>query len=191
MEGGSEIYHPPRLAMILGERTFQRLLALRRELSALINLPLGPDIGVEVPISAIGFRSASDRYDGKMYKAANFRRTFAGFRGQALIVSALYGLLDAEDHIRYYDLAMNDRLPTGESVWHWWKRNGLRMYVETALKNIETTEVHDLLSGLYRKALGSLNSDSQYMVKTYRYPNQGSASLYRRGEGINRLLIGS
>lgn len=186
-DGGTESYKPPQLAMILGEEVFRKLLMLRNELSALLNLPPGPDIGGEQE-EGIEFRAAFDRYDGKMYQTADFRRLYPGFQGRVFIISALYGLLDADDHIRNYNLAMNYRLPSGEGVWHWWKRKGLQTHIETALGNTGVTEVHDLLSELYRKAIGHLISDNQYQVHIYTYPGQGTGSLYRRGEDLKRLL---
>lgn len=189
LSGGNAEYRSPQLASILGDVDFHKLLVLRKELSELMDLPPGPDIGSAIAEPSLKYRPAFDRYDGKMYQTAEFRLIFPGFRGRVLIVSALYGLLDANDHIRDYNLAMKDALLTRERVWNWWRRNGLGAFVEKALNKIETTEVHDLLSSDYRKAIGCPESNSKYQIKEYCYPGQGTGSLYRRGEDLKKILL--
>lgn len=189
LASGKAAFKTPQLASVLGNEDFHKLLALRDELSKLIDLPPGPDIGSAIAEPSLKYRPAFDRYDGKMYQTAEFRQTFLGFGGQVLIVSALYGLLDANDYIRDYNLAMKNKLPTGKKVWHWWSRNGLGSFVETALRKIRTTETHELLSTDYRKTVGCLSSNNQYRVKKYSYPGQGTGSLYRRREDLKRILL--
>ena len=188
VRGGSSIYIKPRLIDLLGEAEFGRLLALRDRLSVQIGLPPGPDMNTLYSESDIRFLPAYERYDGKMYQRAEFRESFPEFRGRVFIISALYGLLDANDHIRFYDLAMDDRISPNVRVWQWWARNGLRGYLDIALRNIAVSEVYDLLSDKYRNATGSLQTSDQYQAHQFRYPGLGIGSLYERGNDLKKIL---
>lgn len=185
---GRAYYPEPRLLETLGEAAFGQLLAARRELSELIGLSPGPDLGGSDPSEGIEYRPAFERYSGIMYRRAEFRRLFPDFWGRVLIISALYGLLDAGDHIRYYDLAMDNRLSSGERVWRWWRKKDLPEFVAASLSNLRGTIVHDLLIGCYRRATGSIAMAGHFSIKTYNYAGLGYGALYRRGDDLRALL---
>ena len=186
--GGTTDYKRPRLWEILEDSQFFRLLAARAELGKLRGLGPGPDLGAPDDRGAVEFRPAFERYDGIMCRRAKFRRLFSNFQGRVLIISALYGLLDAGDHIRSYDITMDDRLPSGEKVWRWWMKRGLPELMAISLDNLRATEVHDLLIGSYRKAVGSMAIANRFHFKTYNYPGLGFGALYRRGDDLRGLL---
>jgi hypothetical protein len=186
--GGTTDYKRPRLWEILGDSQFVRLLAARAELGKLCGLGPGPDLGAPDDRGAVEFRQAFERYDGIMYRRAEFRRLFSNFQGRVLIISALYGLLDAGDPIRSYDLTMDDRLPSGEKVWRWWMKRGLPELIAVSLGNLRAAEVHDLLIESYRKAAVSPAIVDRFHVKAYNYPGMGFGALYRRGDDLRELL---
>jgi len=190
VRGGSSIYIKPCLIDLLGEAEFGRLLALRDKLSVQIKLQPGPDMNTLYSDSDIRFLPAYERYDGKMYKRAAFRESFPEFRGRGrvFIISALYGLLDANDHIRFYDLAMDKRLPSNVRVSQWWAVNGLRRYLDIALKNAAASEVYDLLSNKYRTAIGHLQTSDLYRAYLFNYPGLGIGSLYERGNDLKKIM---
>jgi len=188
VRGGSSIYIKPRLIDLLGEAEFGRLLALRDKLSVQIKLQPGPDMNTHYSEGDISFLPAYERYSGKMYKRAEFRKFFPEFRGRVFIISALYGLLDANDHIRFYNLAMDVWISPNERAWQWWAGNGLRRYLDIALKNAAASEVYDLLSNKYRNAIGLLQTADQYRAYLLSYPGLGIGSLYKRGNDLKNLL---
>jgi cytoplasmic iron level regulating protein YaaA (DUF328/UPF0246 family) len=188
IRGGSSIYIKPRLIDLLGEAEFGRLLALRDKLSVQIGLPPGPDTNIRNMENDIRFLPAYKRYNGKMYQRAEFCEFFPEFRGRVFIISALYGLLDANDHIRFYDLAMDDWISPNERVWQWWAGNGLRRYLDIALKNAAASEVYDLLSNKYRNAIGLLQTSDRYRAYLFSYPGLGIGSLYERGNDLKKIL---
>jgi hypothetical protein len=189
LSGGRAHYPEPRLLETLGEAVFDQLLATRRELGGLIGLSPGPDLGGSDPSEGIEYRPAFERYDGIMYQRAELRRLFSSFPGRVLIISALYGLLDAGDPIRSYDLTMDDHLPSRERVWRWWKRRGLSELIAVSLGNLRATEVHDLLIGNYRKAAVSPATVNRFHIKSYNYPGMGFGALYRRGDDLRGFLL--
>lgn len=188
LEGGRTDYQQPRLQEIFGDLQLNRLLAARRELGKLRGLAPGPDLGAPDNIGAVEFRPAFERYDGIMYRRAQFCQLFPGFQGRVLIISALYGLLDAGDSIRSYNLTMDDCLPSGERVWRWWMRRSLPELLAILLDNIQATEVHDLLIASYRKAAGTVTIADRFHFQTHNYPGLGSGALYRRGDDLKTLI---
>jgi len=187
--GGRPEYGQSRLREILGDSQFSGLLDARRELGRLRGFTPGFDLGASDNSVAVEFRPAFERYDGIMYRRADFRRLFSHFPGRVLIISALYGLLDAGDPIRSYDLSMNDHLPSGDSIWRWWKRRGLQELIAVSLGNLRPTEVHDLLIGSYRKAAIFPETIDRFHVKTYNYPGMGFGALYHRGDDLRKLIL--
>lgn len=188
LPGGNAQYQEPVLAGILGTREYDKLLCLRNELFIHLSLLPGPDsIGGDDP-RGLEFRPAYERYDGNVYKAAGVREKLPDFNGHLFIVSALYGLLEAKDQIRNYDLCMKDKGPGGMFVFRWWKENGLHGFLEIALRNIRATEVHDLQGGDYKKAIGVFGPGAPYKLIQYEYPGMGSRSQYKRAEDLGKLF---
>jgi cytoplasmic iron level regulating protein YaaA (DUF328/UPF0246 family) len=187
-EGGCPTYKESNLAIILGNEAYKELLKERYELAIQFGLKQGPDIFSDIEESGILFMPAYERYDGIIYQKGEFRILFPEFRGRCFIISALYGLLEANDFIRYYDLKMDDKLSSGEKVWEWWARNELNGFLEVALSKSNTTEVHDLLSNKYRSALGLWQKSNRYKVFEYSYPGLRYGSLHRRAEDLKKII---
>ncbi len=130
---------------------------------------------------------AYQRYDGNLYRRAQLKK--ADELGRVFIVSALYGLLTAQERIRCYDLAMSDRLPNGRKVFDWWRDRNLGALVQEVIGNLGATTVHDLLSQNYRRALSSWPpSPVQTIYDCHNYPGRGSGSNFDRGDDLRLLL---
>jgi hypothetical protein len=192
--GGSAAYAAPALQAYLPPAAWSELLQARRRLGELQGLIPGPDLGgaAGAPVRCL---PAYERYAGQMYERADFRSLYPPAQGRkVLIVSALYGLLDAGDPIRDYDLMMAARLPNGPRLSRWWKEHGLADILEEALRALRPTVVHDLLSGDYHRALGQWPPASLrrggVAVTAYEYPGKGTGSQCLRGDDLRRLLGG-
>lgn len=189
---GSPTYQPPvALTNVLDSSAYRQLMAARRELAQLLKLPLGPDLGFETQDTTLRFLPAYQRYNGIIYRTGRLHQLYRpGGTRKVTIISALYGLLDAADPIRDYNLAMSDSL-TGQRLHTWWQRHGLGDIVCEYVMRLNPEAVFDLLSGAYRKALEPWPDHLQdsFPMKLFSYPGQGTGSKYRRGEDLARLLL--
>lgn len=177
---------------LLSPASRQTLLNARRDLSRLLGLAPGPDLGSESQ-SAIEYMPAYERYDGYLYQKARLTDADALGRsgGRVLIVSALYGLVTALEPIRNYDLEMKCRLPNQGRVYTWWKQRRLGVLVHEAIEDFGETTVYDLLSGDYRKALKPWPPSSLragYCTFDDKYGPLRSGSTRHRGMDVRRLL---
>lgn len=106
-----------------------------------------------------------------------------------MIISGLYGLLDAYDPIRIYNVKMSDTLPNGTKVKTWWKHRRLGAIVEEYIQSNNPTLVHDLLPGDYREALKPWPPKSlQKITKVYEYPKEGQGSNWSRGRDLKGIF---
>lgn len=160
----------------------------RRGLAMWLGLQPGPDLGFHEINENIAYLPAYQRYDGVIYKTGNMRHLYNKYKGLVIILSALYGLIDASDTIRNYDLAMTDSLPIRSRVSTFWQKQGLREIIEEYYLASESSTLHDLLSNNYRKALDPWPSSRITSYHPYNYPGLRTASNYPRGEDINKLL---
>ena len=184
---GNETYDPSVSASrLLSPTSGQALLRARADLSQLLHLPPGLDLGANARASVI-YMDAYQRYDGNLYRRAQL--TESDELGRVLIVSALYGLLTARERIRCYDLAMCDRLPNGRKVFDWWRDRKLGVFVHEVIGNLGATTLHDLLSQKYRRALSPWPpSLVQAICDCHNYPGRGSGSNFDRGDDLRHLL---
>ncbi len=170
----------------------QALLDARRDLSHLLDLTPGPDLGSEGG-GSIRYMPAYQRYQGRLYEKAQLTHEDALGRSGArvLIVSALYGLVTALEPIRKYDLEMKCTLPNDGRVYTWWKQRRLGVLVREAIEGFGETTVYDLLSGDYRKALKPWPPSSlraTYCTFDDKYGPLRSGSTHHRGLDVRRLL---
>ncbi len=193
VKGGSADYTPPRLKEYLSEETWNKLNHYRMELAKLIDEPAGPDIGYQSSPEKLPFLPAYSRYAGKVYQRSNFTELFPSAKDKiVLIVSAFYGILEAGNSIRYYDLKMTEPLPSGKRLSTWWNQKNLSLILEECILSIQPEVVHDLLPGDYRKALEKwptvIFEKFGFSYKSYDYPRQGMGSQWHRGDDLRRLL---
>ena len=177
---------------LLSPTSRQALLDARRDLSRLLGLAPGPDLGSKGG-GSIRYMPAYQRYQGRLYEKAQLTHEDALGRSGArvLIVSALYGLVTALEPIRKYDLEMKCTLPNRRRVYTWWKQRQLGVLVLEAIEHFGEATVYDLLSGDYRKALEPWPPSSLSARRvTYddRYRPLRSGSTHHRGTDVRRLL---
>ena len=193
-DGGSPKYSPSQLEGYLSKATFQRLLALRLELAQTKHQPAGPDLGGSIPATKLQYMPAYLRYSGIIYQRSNFAELFPRARDKkVLIISALYGILDAHDFIQMYDAVMTENLPGGMRIHTWWNRNALGAVLHEYIQKLKPDRIHDLLPDSYRKALYPLpargfdESDQRFIF--YDNLGQGQGTLWRRGDILCELLL--
>jgi len=189
MSGNKQFSTSP-LANCLSEETFYELMTSRKKLSAILNLPPGPDLGLVGQENSIEFLPAYQRYNGIIYQENNFGSVYPKLIAQnVIIISALYGVLDASELIRNYELKMDHTLPIGVKVKTWWKSRGLGSIVRELVCNDAFQIVHDLLPKAYRDALRPWPPQcNNGNLSQYDYPGQGSGSIWRRADDLNNLL---
>lgn len=190
-EGGRPIYQRSEaLWRLLNPLAYDHLMEMRKKLAEQFNLQPGPDLGFNNFSINIEYMPAYRRYVGRIYQRGRVRQLYPVKRFSRLsIISALYGLLDADDLIRNYDLAMDCTLPTGTRLYTWWKQQGLCDILCEYVQALNPTEIHDLLSGNYRKAVVPWPACiAQTWVKQYDFPRQGLNANIQRGEILEMLL---
>jgi hypothetical protein len=203
--GGSSTYRQSiALNEALSPRLSQRLNDARHDLARILRqppnrhmaCPLGEDLGDDHNTSEVSFLEAYDRYDGVVYRAEEIKQRYTNQRSVRLtIISALYGLLDADDMIRHYNLQMActlqpcaglDRRTT---VHNWWKQKGLRKILDAYVQAIAPTAVHDLVGNNYIKALEPWPTAAMAPIRrAYDYSHPPRLADVRRGEQVARLL---
>jgi cytoplasmic iron level regulating protein YaaA (DUF328/UPF0246 family) len=165
----------------------------RAELATLIGYSPGPDLGFDIHTTNLEYLPACLRYSGIIYRRSNLRDLYPKIKEKRItIISALYGLLDAEDDIRNYDLKMDESLPNGQRLYTWWKQQGLGEILCEYVRNLSPVKTHDILSGNYRKATSPWSrriSSSDRII--YNYPYEGNGSNNHRGRDLENLLYES
>jgi cytoplasmic iron level regulating protein YaaA (DUF328/UPF0246 family) len=163
------------------------------ELAQIKRQPAGLDLGGSIPATKLQYMPAYLRYSGIIFQRSNFAELFPRARDKkVLIVSALYGVLDAHDSIQMYDAVMTESLPSGVRIHTWWNRNALGAVLHEYIQKLKPDRIHDLLPDSYRKALYPLpargfdESDQRFIL--YDNLGQGQGTLWRRGDILCELL---
>jgi cytoplasmic iron level regulating protein YaaA (DUF328/UPF0246 family) len=185
--GGQSSHPPSRLKTSLSPATYRQLLSARQELKAILQ---------ETPDHAMGidkagenkYQPAYQRYQGFIYLFSDFYHLFPKFDGRVLIVSGMYGLLDAGDYLRNYNLRFMDSLPTGLRVDAFWKGHGLRDILVECISSAGADEVHDLLPELHRKMLAPWPPPAIVGYQPYTFPAPGQGTGYERSGVLKSLL---
>ena len=192
--GGTPDYSSPVIKELLSPSTFTRLLSIRKALSQIKNISPGVDLGAKLTQDRILYRPAYLRYAGRVYERSQFKYLYPAAKNlKVLIISALYGVVDANDPIRLYEAVMDETLPNHSRLSTWWKQQELGKIVEEIILALHPHRVHDLLSMVYHSALTPwppVRLDAagiQYVP--YDYPGQGTGSLWHRGDDLKRLLM--
>jgi cytoplasmic iron level regulating protein YaaA (DUF328/UPF0246 family) len=189
--GGTTGYHwSKRLEETLGVKYYRVLMKARRELAKILEMEPGPDLGFYDSPTRVQFLPAYKRYTGIMYRRSHLKETLPKLKQvQVVIISSLYGMVDAYDEIRKYNMAMDDTLPTGQKINTWWKEHELGLILRNYIYSKNPLIVHDLLSESYRKSVKSWSDDIKiHQYCAYQYPGEGTGSLYHRGDDLRALL---
>lgn len=188
--GGHPAHKDSPLANMLGDSHFRKLMDTRRELASILNLTPGPDLGFDDQNGNIQFLPAYQRYDGIIYKRSDFENVYPQTKLQkVIIISALYGILDANEEIRNYELNMDFTLPIGRKVKTWWKNHGLGSILREIVCDNQFQVTHELLSKSYRKAIKPWPpSCVDRRIFQHEYPGQGIGSIWSRAKDLKHLL---
>jgi cytoplasmic iron level regulating protein YaaA (DUF328/UPF0246 family) len=193
-KGGTQEYHQPVIKDYLTNKTYHKLLSLRKEIAQMKSIPPGCDLGDKLLSKEIYYKPAYTRYSGIVFSRSNFAELYQkADNKKVIIISALYGLLDAEDMIRDYEVKINETLPIRSRLYTWWKSHGLPGILEEYIINLKPKRIHDFLSNEYRLALSHWPSNAvksqniEYF--SYNYPGQGQGASWRRGDDLKHILI--
>lgn len=186
--GGDWKFQSSRLSDVLKPATYSHLMEARMSLASQLALVTGPDLGFQKSEGKFEYLPAYHRYSGVIYQVGNVRNLYKSFSGKLIILSALYGLLEACDTIQNYDLAMTDTLPRGIRVSTFWRQFGLNEILEEYYLSSGPSILNDLLSNNYRKALEPWPSSRIAEYNPYNYPGLRTASNYPRGQDLKHLL---
>jgi cytoplasmic iron level regulating protein YaaA (DUF328/UPF0246 family) len=172
-----------------------RLLQLRKSVAIAFGETHGPDLGFDVRKPEIKYIQAHRRYAGNLYSQIHenaWEKLFQAPNLKLVIVSALYGLVNVGELIRYYNRTMKDHIFPGRTLMTWWKQQSLSSIMVDYIANNEVEKVHDFLSIDYSRAISNLSSSLKRREVSYvphRYPGLGSGSNYYRGRDINALIL--
>jgi cytoplasmic iron level regulating protein YaaA (DUF328/UPF0246 family) len=185
--GGVPDHPPSRLKTTLSPAVYKQLKCARQELKAVLRESSGHNLGID-KAGEKRYQPAYQRYQGFMYLFSDFYHLFPKFEGRVLIFSAMYGMLDAGDYLRNYNLRWADTLPSGLRVDAFWRQHRLRDIVVECIASIGADEIHDLLPEKYRSVLGPWPDPHFANYKTYTFPAPGQGTGYERATALKALL---
>jgi Peroxide stress protein YaaA len=175
----------------LSRASAQNLVNARRELARRFGYEEGEDLGGVMPASTPLMR-AHRRYDGNLYRQIDeglWPLVMRSHLVEVVIVSALYGLLDPREPIRFYQHQMTESFDRRMRLSRWWSERGLGSLLVEYVESTRVSMVHDFLSAGYRpvaRPLLALRGD--ITIKTHSYPKLGSGADYHRGKDVGQVL---
>ena len=185
--GGVPDHPPSRLKTTLSPAAYKQLKSARQELKAILKEGSDPTLGID-KAGEKRYQPAYQRYQGFLYLFSDFYHLFPKFDGRVLVFSAMYGLLDAGDYLRNYNLRWADTLPNRQRVDAFWKQHRLRDIIVECITSIGADEIHDLLPEKYRSVLGPWPDPQFANYKTYTFPAAGQGTGFERATALKSLL---
>jgi len=172
----------------------RRLMKLRRQIAQAFKDSPGPDLGFENVTCKVRYLPAYKRYIGHLYSEISQNSWIKLNKTPELrliIISALYGLVNYNEPIRYYQRKMKDHIYPGRLLKTWWKNHNLSSILLNYIIRNDIEVVHDFLSTDYFYVIRDLHLylkkfEVQYIRHTY--PGLGSGSDYYRGKHVNTLI---
>jgi len=191
-EGGFLEFQKSSLRDFVAEQKMANLYLYRQTIAERLGLPEGPDFGCSINNSVL-LMPAYKRYCGRVYERSDFLRQYPNTKKKkVIIVSTLYGILDANDSIRDYNLMMDDKLRNGKKVKKFWRNNQLGKMLQEYIENLDPGFIHDLLPISYRYALqpylDNFKTDLGKKYIGYDYPGLGTGSLWKRGDDLKEIF---
>lgn len=178
----------------LSRESGMRLIELRKMVGAAFDNTQGLDLGFEVINPKIKYLEAYKRYAGHLYSeisVESWKKLCQIPELKFVIVSALYGLVNFNEPIRYYNRTMKDHILPGRLLKTWWKQQGLSSIILDYVVKNKIEKVHDFLSIDYSQATSNLTSSLNGLAVSYihhSYAGLGSGSDDHRGRDINASI---
>lgn len=171
-----------------------KLMELRRQVGMAFNEKQGPDLGFDDGEPKIEYLEAYRRYQGNLYSKiskSSWNRLTQTEESKLIVVSALYGLVNWNEPIRYYDRTMDDNIRPRRKLNTWWSHGQLSdILLDFVIEN-RIKIVHSFLSDKYSHAVYNLSSGlvkNNVEYNFHSYPGLGSGSNYHRGNDVNALI---
>lgn len=167
----------------------KRLMELRKQVAMAFNEGYGPDLGFEISEPKIKYLEAYERYSGHLYGKIfenSWNKLNRNPELKLVIVSALYGFVNYNESIRYYNRTMKDYIYPGKLLKTWWSNQSLSEILLDYVTQNGIQKVHNFLSTDYAQALSLKEIKVQHIPHTY--PGVGSGSDYHRGRDVNTLI---
>lgn len=194
---GGEIVEYDRSDCIVNNLSLEageRLMELRREVALAFQKMPGPDLGFENTEPRIKYMKAYERYSGHLYSKVSensWNRLSRNPELRLVIVSALYGLVDYNEPIRYYNRSMKDHIYSRRLLKTWWSNHRLADILADYVTQNEIEVVHDFLSTHYSVAVWPYSlrlRETRVRYLHHTYPGLGSGSDHYRGREVNALI---
>ncbi|MEM2960955.1 MAG: peroxide stress protein YaaA, partial [Candidatus Bathyarchaeia archaeon] len=169
-------------------------MELRKTVATSLKEEPGIDLGFEVREIKVSYMEAYKRYSGNLYREINedsWIKLNNNPNLKMLIVSALYGLVNFKEHIRYYNRKMDVDKVDGKLLKTWWSQQWLSDILIDYVKQNRIEVVHDFLSTHYKEAIQPFPSNLEKINVQYiphDYAGLGSGSDYYRGKDVNNLI---
>lgn len=193
-EGGSAEYSRSNcISNNLGPEG-DKLMQLRGQVGAAFDEKHGPDLGFADDMPTIEYLEAYKRYRGNLYSKiseSSWRKLAQTEKLKLVIVSALYGLVNWNEPIRYYNRTMDDNIRLGRRLNTWWRHRRLSDILVAYVARNGIRRVHSFLTPKYSMAVHSLSSglnQNAVRLTSRRYQGLGSGSDYHRGTEVNALI---
>jgi cytoplasmic iron level regulating protein YaaA (DUF328/UPF0246 family) len=192
--GGKVSQSKSYLSNYIDSASFSRLVDLRRQINNLLpidkRLAEGIDLGYDHVESTSEFMPAYKRYSGLLYESSSLGTLYPKSSSlKVIIISALYGILDADDQIRKYDWQMKCSLSSCVLTKTWWKNNRLGDLLFKVTESIKPDTIYDFLSQDYRLALTSWYEKNRHYQIELHAPGQGLNALRINGEILRNILL--
>ena len=119
-------------------------------------------------------------YTGRIYKKVH-QENWQKQKTDVIIVSALFGLLQHDELIPYYNVVMTDKIPgSDEIISTYWRKHNLNQY-------INNKTIVDLLFSKYRKAFNKKGDNIGEIPNVIWRDKYGSHKGEWLNEELNRL----
>ncbi|MHA2503373.1 MAG: peroxide stress protein YaaA [Candidatus Kariarchaeaceae archaeon] len=176
----------------------QQLRDSRLHLASTLKFKMGTDIEVgSVKIEPEEYLPGYIRYTGRTYSKitdAAWQALDGSSDVDMVILSALYGLMRYNEPVRNYEIKQADKFENTK-IQTFWKRQGAKDWLTSYIHNSDIDDVKFVLSDSYsniisRDALIAELRDEGISAEDKQLKDTGRASMLRRGEYINDLLLG-
>ncbi len=173
------------------------IVPLRRKLLALVrNTPTlenEPSNRKGILATNAGSAPAYRLYQGKFYQKCNnvLGKNYDNI--DVLIVSSLYGLIKPNESVQEYELRMDHRIHTGESIYKFWQEQSLHRLLHSYVQKGHISFIWSLLPDsppkyLYNSIFNEFWNNTKAQCYRVNTEPTGSVVTLKRGEWLNAVL---